>query len=69
MQKPKRTFDQIKQDVLKTSKSILNDLESILRSLPDPKSMINSDMSFILRSSVLIGIMFEIFLMNEPQQI
>jgi hypothetical protein len=47
----------------------LTDLEDYLRVYPDPKNQMTSKTSFICRSYALMGIMFEIFLMNEPKSI
>jgi len=65
----KQTIEELKIEITRGSKQILADLEDYLRMYPDPKNQMTSKTSFICRSYALMGIMFEIFLMNEPKSI
>ena len=66
---PSKTKEELKAEVSKASKQILLDLQDHLVKHPDPRTMMTSKSSFICRSYALMGIMFEMFLLNEPNSI
>ena len=64
-----KTWEELKREVPKISKQIQSDLEDYLKVYPDPRTMMTSKTSFICRSYSLMGIIFELLLLNEPHNI